>query len=135
MKDCLLDTDTVSFFLKGVPQVKVQFDMVYATQGYYNISIMTYYEIMNGLIFKDAKRQLESFENFTKLCRILPLTIEIAQLAAIIYADLRRKNQMIGHSDVLIGATALHYDLMVVTNNQGHFQRIPGLVLDNWFKP
>ncbi|WP_373551774.1 hypothetical protein [Haliscomenobacter sp.] len=54
MKDYLLDTDTVSFFLKGVPQVKVQFDIVYATQGYYNIGIMTYYEIMNGLIFKDA---------------------------------------------------------------------------------
>mgnify|MGYP003422654408 CR=1 FL=1 len=49
MNDYLLDTDTVSFFLKGVPQVKIQFDAVYATQGYYNISIMTYYEIMNGL--------------------------------------------------------------------------------------
>ncbi len=40
---------------------------------------------------------------------------------------------MIGHSDVLIGATALHLNLKIVTNNQDHFSRIPNLELDNWF--
>jgi tRNA(fMet)-specific endonuclease VapC len=132
MKELLLDTDTVSFFLKGIPQVKSKFEITYAAQGYFNISIMTYYEIMNGLIFKDARRQLESFEGFTALCRILPINVEIALIAASTYADLRRKNLMIGHADVLIGATALHYDLQIITNNQDHFQRIPGLELDNW---
>ncbi len=41
MKEVLLDTDTVSFFLKGIPQVKSKFYDAYAAQGYYNISIMT----------------------------------------------------------------------------------------------
>lgn len=132
MKEVLLDTDTVSFFLKGIPQVKSKFYDAYDAQGYYNISIMTYYEIMNGLLFKDARRQLQSFEGFSALCRILPITVEIALIAAATYADLRRKNLMIGHADVLIAATALHYDLQVVTNNQAHFQRIEGLELDNW---
>ncbi len=132
MKEVLLDTDTVSFYLKGIPHVKSKFDANYAAQGYFNISIMTYYEIMNGLLFKDARRQLELFEGFSSLCRILPITVEIALIAASIYADLRRKNLMIGHADVLIGATALHFDLQMVTNNQGHFQRIEGLELDNW---
>jgi tRNA(fMet)-specific endonuclease VapC len=132
MKEVLLDTDTVSFFLKGIPQVKSKFYDAYVAQGYYNISIMTYYEIMNGLLFKDARRQLQSFEGFSALCRILPITVEIALIAAATYADLRRKNLMIGHADVLIAATALHYDLQVVTNNQAHFQRIEGLELDNW---
>lgn len=51
MKEYLLDTDTISFFLKGVPQVKEQFDIVYAEQGYYNLSVMTYYEVTNTLQF------------------------------------------------------------------------------------
>lgn len=132
MKEFLLDTDTISYYLKGVSKIKDRIDQTFAERGYFNMSIMTYYEVMNGLLFKDAKRQLESFGKFAGLCRILPLTIEIAELAAVAYADLRKKNQIIGHSDVLIGATALHYDLIVVTNNQAHFQRIPNLELDNW---
>lgn len=132
MKEFLLDTDTISYYLKGVSKIKNRVDQTFAKRGYFNMSIMTYYEVMNGLLFKDAKRQLEAFSKFAELCRILPLTIEIAELAAGVYADLRKKNQIIGHSDVLIGATALHYDLIVVTNNQAHFQRIPNLELDNW---
>ncbi len=96
------------------------------------MSVVTYYEIMHGLLFKDAKKQLKAFQIFVNDCRILPLTTEIADISAVIYADLRRKNQIIGHTDVLIGATALHHDLKVVTNNQNHFTRIPNLELDNW---
>jgi tRNA(fMet)-specific endonuclease VapC len=39
---------------------------------------------------------------------------------------------MIGHNDVLIGATAIENDLTLITNNINHFSRIPGLSLDNW---
>jgi tRNA(fMet)-specific endonuclease VapC len=77
MKEVLLDTDTVSFFLKGVPQVKSKFYDTYAAQGYYNISIMTYYEIMNGLLFKDARRQLESFEGFSAEFCLLQLKLPL----------------------------------------------------------
>lgn len=133
MKEPLLDTDTISFFLKGLPQVKPHFEATFERYGYFNLSIMSYYEIVSGLKFKDAKRQLVVFEDLLQTCRVLTLNLEIAHSAAEIFATLRQNNQMIGHSDVLIGATALHYDLKVVTNNQGHFSRIPSLELDNWF--
>ena len=132
MQEPLLDTDTISFFLKGVPQFKQHFESTYEKYGRFNISIMTYYEITSGLIFKDAKKQRQVFEELLAFCRVLALDMDIALLAAGIFADLRKKNQMIGHVDVLIGATALHHELCVVTNNQEHFNRIPGLILDNW---
>ncbi len=132
MKEPLLDTDIISFFLKGVPQVKGHFEATFEIFGYFNLSIMSYYEIMSGLKFKDAKKQMLTFEELLQSCRILPLNLDIALLAAEIFADLRRNNQIIGHSDVLIGATALHHNFKVVTNNQGHFARIPGLELENW---
>lgn len=43
--------------------------------------------------------------------------------------DLRRKGQLIGDPDILIAATALHHDLMLVTRNLRDFQRVPGLTL------
>ena len=133
MKEPLLDTDIVSFFLKGYPKVVTEVEKTFDQYGYLNISIMTYYEIMNGLLFKDAKRQLKGFEELLLSCKILLVDTEIALIAAKIYAQLRQKNKAIGHSDVLIGATAIHHHLKIVTNNQGHFSRIPDLELDNWF--
>jgi tRNA(fMet)-specific endonuclease VapC len=132
MREPLLDTDTISFFLKGYPKVVKEVEKTFDKYGYLNISIMTYYEIMNGLFFKDAKRQLKDFEELVLSCKVLLIDTDIALKAAKIYADLRVDNQIIGHSDVLIGATALYHNLKIVTNNQGHFSRIPNLELDNW---
>ena len=40
-----------------------------------NFSIITYYEILNGLLFKDARKQFQKFTDFADLNNILPLTI------------------------------------------------------------
>ena len=132
MKTPLLDTDTISFYLKGNANVAQRMNESYQHYGYLNVSVVTYYEIMNGLLFKNANKQLESFQELVLSCQILPLETVIAGVAAEIYAELRRNNQMIGHTDVLIGATALHYNMAIITNNQAHFSRIPGLDLHNW---
>ena len=132
MKEPLLDTDTISFFLKGFSNVVRQMEATFQQLGYLKVSVVTYYEVRNGLLFKDAKKQMNDFQKLMQSCQVLPVTLEIAELAANIYADLRRNNQIIGHTDVLIGATALYHDLKIVTNNQAHFSRIPNLELDNW---
>ena len=40
----------------------------------------------------------------------------------------------IGNFDILIGATALHYGLTVVTDNVKHFEPMPGVKVENWIK-
>lgn len=42
---------------------------------------------------------------------------------------LRRRGEVIPDFDILLGATALHYGLTVLTNNVRHLQRIPSLKL------
>jgi len=71
-----------------------------------NFSIITYYEILNGLLYIDAKKQLQSFIGFASLSKILPLTISAARQAAEIYAELRKAGQPIGHTDCLIAGIA-----------------------------
>jgi predicted nucleic acid-binding protein len=53
------------------------------------------------------------------------------------YADLRHalvnQNQKnVGDFDILIGATALHYDMIVVTDNIKHFKLMPEIKIENW---
>lgn len=132
MKSAILDSDTLSYFLKGNSIVVSKVDAYLQSHGFVHLSIITYYEILNGLFFKDARSQLARFQQFVQLNQVLPITLPIASVGAQIFADLRKNNQIIGHNDVLIGSTAIEHDLVLVTNNTNHFSRIPGILLDNW---
>src|SRR5688572_7048266 len=50
-------------------------------------------------------------------------------------AILRREGRLIGDIDLFIASVALRHGLTVVTNNIGHFERIPELPLENWLEP
>jgi predicted nucleic acid-binding protein len=60
---------------------------------------------------------------------MLPLTLEIAQLAGRIEGEQAAKGIGIPFEDLPIGATALHYDYHVATLNPKHFKLIPGLII------
>lgn len=65
---------------------------------------------------------------------ILSLADEVIVRAAEIYAALKVRGEPIGDADILIGASALVHGLVVTTNNEDHFKRIPGLQIDNWLR-
>ena len=132
MKPTLVDTDILSEFLRGTPKVAEQAAMYLQSYDAINFSIITYYEILNGLLYKDASKQLNKFLDFADLNKILPLTISAARQAAEIYADLKKTGQPIGHTDCLIAGIALTNGLQLVTNNTDHFKRVKGLELVNW---
>lgn len=134
MKSSLIDTDILSQFFKGYPQVVNKFDQYLEEYGFINLSIISYYEILNGLLYKDAKKQMQKFTQFVELNKVLPLSLKSARIAAEIQADLRKKRTEIGHTDTLIAGIALSHNLQIVTNNTRHFERIKGLEIENWLK-
>jgi predicted nucleic acid-binding protein len=134
MKPSILDTDILSEFLRGNLQVIDKVDEHLKEYGFISLSIITYYEILNGLLFKDARKQLTRFEDFVGLNKIIPLTLRMAKTAAIIQADLRKKGTEIGHTDTLIAGIAIISELQLVTNNTDHFKRIKSLEIANWMK-
>jgi len=131
MNKHILDTDTLSEFIKGNKKV-VNNVAKYIGEGQIAISVITYYEIMSGLLYKDAKKQLKGFEELMSISRIIPLSQSSAKIAANIEAELRKSGKVIGHTDTLIAGTALANNLQLITNNTIHFKRIKGLDLDNW---
>lgn len=67
--------------------------------------------------------------------QILTLGSEEAERAGDLLAKLHSRGEPIGLEDVLIGATALAHGFVVATRNVRHFDRIDGLVVENWWEP
>ncbi len=59
MKPALIDTDILSFFLRHQKNVYNNFEKYLKEYTSINISILTYYEIMSGLKYKDSQKQLD----------------------------------------------------------------------------
>jgi len=91
MKRAILDTDTVSYYFRKEPKVVEKVDSYVDAYGSVSLSVVTYYEVMNGLYFKDAKKQLKQFEDFLRLCEVIPITLSSAKISAKIFAGLRNK--------------------------------------------
>ena len=134
----LLDTDTLSFFLRNNEkneQKATQKINDYLNQNEkFSISIITYYELLNGLYFGDTEERTQQIELFLNTQTILPISKKIAQKAAQIYTKLRKEGNKIAHNDILIAATAIVENLVLITNNTKHFDRIEELQTENWSK-
>ncbi len=63
---------------------------------------------------------------------ILPFGVEEAELAAQIRSILKTAGTPIGSYDVMIAATALTHNHIVVTSNVREFQRVSSLQIENW---
>ncbi len=132
IRAALLDTDILSAVMRQHPGVLARTRAYLATHHQLTFSIMTRYEILRGLHAKNATAQLAAFDRLCQVSRILPLTDAIVVRAATIYADLHRRGALIGDADILIAATGIEHELVVVTNNENHYNRIADIQLENW---
>lgn len=62
----------------------------------------------------------------------LPFDDLAAEHFGILRADLERSGTPIGAYDLMIAATALAHDLVLVSHNTREFARVPGLRLEDW---
>jgi tRNA(fMet)-specific endonuclease VapC len=131
----LLDSNTMSEILKvRNPTIMAKAALYLRQYTHFTISLITRYEILRGLKVRDATARMARFEWECQRGRIivLPLTDAIIVRAAEIYADLYRRGQLISDADILIAATAIEHNLVLVTNNLTHFQRIQNLQAISW---
>ena len=127
----LLDTDTIIYNLKG--DLKVQENLRLHVNDLIQISIITLMELYYG-----AYKSQHVDANIAKI-KTLEQSLEIfttGQETAEIYGRLKAKLESVGSRlddfDLIIASTALTHNLVLVTNNEKHFQRIEGLKLENW---
>jgi tRNA(fMet)-specific endonuclease VapC len=132
VKPALIDTDILSMFFRGNRSITRQFETYIAEHQVIQISIVTYYEILSGLRYRGADRQVSLFLSFVDQNLVLPLTQSSTAISANCYATLRQNGNPVDDIDLLIAGVAIANDLVMVTHNQSHFGRIPGLECQDW---
>ena len=133
MDPSLLDTDIVSEVLKQRNATVQQHAAVYLQQyQQFCFSAVTRFELLRWYKVTNATTQFHRFQRFCQNSLILPLTEQIINRAADLWAYGRIHGHPIEDADVLIGATALEQGRTLVTGNEAHFNWMPGLTVDNW---
>jgi tRNA(fMet)-specific endonuclease VapC len=134
MNDYLFDTDIISYFLKGNEMIAKNM-AAYLKQSNstsLKISLITYYEILSGLRFKQASGQLSKFIANKPMFNILALTEKTIDASANFYAETKQLGKSVDDIDLLIAGVAKANNLILVTNNEKHFSQIPSFALQNW---
>ena len=128
----LLDTCTVSDFVKGQPKVLARTKAM--PPNLIAVSAITRMEVEYGLArnAERARKLAPVLDAFFSVITTLPFDEADAQAAAAIRAALKTKGQPIGAYDVLIAGTGLARGLVVVTSNLAEFQRVGGVQVEDW---
>jgi tRNA(fMet)-specific endonuclease VapC len=135
----VLDTDTVSLYQHGHPQVCA--GVADHPSGAVVISVMTVEEQLSGWYSelrraKKAPQLAAIYERMAKTVRFyaaLPI-LSFTEQAIACYDDLKRRRIRIGKTDLRIAAIALEHDAVVVTRNSRDFKQVPGLTVEDWSK-
>jgi tRNA(fMet)-specific endonuclease VapC len=127
----LLDTNIVIYVIKRRP-VEV-LGLFNENAGRMAISSITLSELFHGAEKSDRVAQnLAVVEEFSSLLEVLPYTSRASQHYGAIRAALEKAGRPIGVNDLHIAAHARSEGLTLVTNNLAEFERVPGLLTENW---
>ncbi|MCH8290959.1 type II toxin-antitoxin system VapC family toxin [Candidatus Poribacteria bacterium] len=129
----LLDSNMISAYLKNIVRVVDKFDEIWYKKEPMFIDGIIYYEIKGGLLHVNATAKLRQFYQLLQRITILWLNQDVADKASEIYSNLRRSGRTIPDTDVLIAATALAHNLILVTDDS-HFQRVEDITVENWLR-
>ena len=128
----LLDTCVISDFIKG--EAGTKFRLKQTPPVDIAVSAITVMELRYGLALNPQRAQKvePAIASFLSSVTIFPFGTVEAEKAAQIRAALKTQGQPIGAYDVLIAATALQHNLLMITANQREFDRVPALQTENW---
>jgi len=130
MPQYMLDTDTVSFALRG--QGRVAARLLEHRPSELCLSSITLAELRYGAEARRSRKLHRLISTFVEAIEIMPFDQPAADRFAAVAAALARRGQPIGTLDTLIAAHALSRRLTFVTNSTRHFARVAGLATENW---
>lgn len=131
MKNYVIDTDILIYFLKGRKEVieklvKIPTDCLYTTR-------VNYTELLYGAYNSSRlKKNLAAIEPFLDSFRILEFDEGSSKIFAKTKAQLKKRGKIIADMDLMIASITLNHGFSLVSNNIKHFERIDKLDLVRW---
>ena len=128
----MLDTNMCSYIIKERPVSVLQHFQELNIESIC-ISIVSYAELMYGVERSSSKRINHSvIRDFTRYLDVISWDIGAADEYAVLRTDLEAKGTPIGAMDMMIAAHSKSLNTVLVTNNQKHFMKVKGLLIENW---
>ncbi|MET0333271.1 MAG: type II toxin-antitoxin system VapC family toxin [Rhizobacter sp.] len=129
----LLDTNTATAAMRGTAGLDSRLQRLQPDE--WCISAVTNAEMRYGVALKPKAIQLERYvDAFLAVARTEPWDEACAEFHALLRAQLRVKNHVLGDFDEMIAAHALALGAVLVTDNLRHFKRVEGLRVENWIR-
>ncbi len=136
----VLDTDHITLFQRGHPQVTARLDA--ASDESIAASVISFEEQLRGRLavvhratsfdrLATAYLRLREMQAF--FCTIRLLDFDVS--AATIYERLRKEHHRLGKMDLRIAATTLAHSGILVTRNRRDFGQIASLPIEDWAIP
>jgi len=95
------------------------------------VSEITIAELFYGASKSGQQRHFEDVTNVLRLFGVVPIYSAL-KLYGCLKAKLEQQGQRIDDFDLLIGATAVQNEMVMVTSNTKHFDRIPNIKIEDW---
>ena len=131
MKYCL-DTNTLIYFFKGLGDVSNR--LLETPPGEIAIPTVVLYELEVGIGKSTSPRKrMTQLQKITSLVNIISFGQIEAKCAASIRIKLEQGGIPIGPYDILIAASALANNSILVTHNSSKFERVSGLKIEDWY--
>ena len=127
----VIDTDTISYFLRGNESVKAKF---IAHQNKLASTTVNYSELIYGLTKKDSKQYLPKVERIFENIKLYSFDKKSAKTFGILKATIQQKGIVVADMDLMIASIAMAYDEVLISNNLKHFSKIEGLCVESWVK-
>lgn len=124
-KIILLDTSILIDFFRKTNKPNSFFHKLSAQNSVFRISVITHFEILRG---SNSKQEL-FWRDLLKDIEIISYFPMINYTALHIREGLKKKRKSISLEDLIIAATALHYNYTLATLNEDHFNLIDDLEL------
>lgn len=126
----LLDTDWVIHYLNARASVVRRVDT--ARDEGVALSILSLAELYEGVYYsRDPQKSEAQLDGFLRGIAVLGIDAETCRRFGKERGRLRAVGRMVGDFDLMIGASALQHDLIVLTDNRRHFEEIEGLRLES----
>lgn len=130
MKKYLLDTNICIYFLKGLFELHKKIERIGIENCF--ISEITIAELKFGAENSNSQvKNRETIDKFQNHFTIVPIFTALD-----VYAKektrLRKKGKILDDFDLLIGATAISNNFILVTKNTSDFERLENIKIEDW---
>jgi tRNA(fMet)-specific endonuclease VapC len=132
----LIDASVLIAYERG--GVNVAQHIAHRSEESFYVSVITASELLHGVHRASeagVRRRRSAFvEAVLERFPLLDIDVKIARAHAQLWADLAAAGTLIGAHDLWLAASCTAHDLALVTANVREFERVNGLVLENWSK-